>query len=502
MANQSKAERKAALKAAKEAAKLKTKETQNAKETAKETVASENPEKKTEAPKQDPPVSKEKPEVKQKQKKEPKTPTIIPEEVTETNSPSKKAIERASNLINSVSTAGIPVDSTAPSLDGKAMLAFTMQQRYANNKSLKEQYPELYTDINRNIDVVTLLALVDIRQDLFNRGERGELNLLTDTDDIMRLQSMAQMLGIKLAPAKALPSPSDGKQMVIDFMKSEIPEELSKDAGKTPTSVPELDHEKVKTDEEVVAALSYLITKGKKVPQNIVNTVEWYRTYCALNEADATKKAELMERPIGEWILETFSKINATSLMQGIGRAVYLYASQTGSPCASHCAVYSGMTEAGWSEEDIASAVKVLVDAQFRYKQADDEKLEVSKDRALKSILNSPGTDYIDQLFKDYNADIKAAPEKEQAELDARRRAARMTIGTVRTNYFPKSSPTQDELRMKIGQILNLYRDPADRLAEYCQNTIIAPTEGEYPEKKESSKDEKKTKQVFGLNSV
>ena len=47
---------------------------------------------------------------------------------------------------------------------------------------------------------------------------------------------------------------------------------------------------------------------------------------------------------------------------------------------------------------------------------------------------------------------------------------------------------------MVVGQIINLYRDPADRLAEYCQGDLIAPKEDEYPKKEEQSEGTEKKK--------
>ena len=259
----SKAERKAALKAAKAAAKAEAKvnNTENKKEETKPQVDNKPKDAKVEdakkAPttaketkvqaKKDAPKSPDKPK-----KKEEKIPTIIPEDATGKNSPEKKAVERAANLITGIPTAGIPIGSRESSVDGKAMLAFVMQQRYANNEELKKQYPELYADINRSIDVVTLLALVDVRQDLFDRGERGELQLQIASDQVLPLQSMAEMLGIKLAPAKALPG-NDG-QMSINFSESEVPTELAN--SKPKVEIPELDPNKIANDEELKTALN------------------------------------------------------------------------------------------------------------------------------------------------------------------------------------------------------------------------------------------------------
>ena len=497
----SKAERKAALKAAKAAAKAEAKENnKNTQQTAEKVETKENKkeEKKPQVAAQTVTNKDQKGETKeqkeqkkeqksgtQKQKKD-KTPTIIPEEVTEDKpkvSPEEKAIKRATSLVGGITGAGIPVGSTASSVDGKAMLAFVMQQRYANNEELAKRYPEVYADINRTIDVVSLLALVDIRQDLFNRGERGELQLMIDANQLMPLQGMAEMLGIKLAPAKALPGSDDG-QLAIDFNKSEIPEELAKDAGKTVTKVPELDPNKITTDEEIDEALTYLINKERNVATNIVNTVEWYRTLRGLKETNADKKLALDEMTVGDWMNEIFSRINPVSLLKGLGSSVYVYTSQTGSPCMAHSVLHNHLTKAGWSEEQVAETVRALINENFRLKQKDNKELTPESDKAISAIISNLGEEYIDKLFADWSLDLTGVEESKKNQLENDRKIARMVIGSIKTNFFGKDeSPKPDELRLKVGQIINLYRDPASRLAAYCQSSITAPTEKEYPEK-------------------
>lgn len=511
----SKAERKAALKAAKAAAKAEAKaeakeNNKNTQQTAEKVETKENKkeEKKpqvaaqTVTNKDQKGETKEQKEQKKEQKsgtqkqKKGKTPTIIPEEVTEDKpkvSPEEKAIKRATSLVGGITGAGIPVGSTASSVDGKAMLAFVMQQRYANNEELAKRYPEVYADINRTIDVVSLLALVDIRQDLFNRGERGELQLMIDANQLMPLQGMAEMLGIKLAPAKALPGSDDG-QLAIDFNKSEIPEELAKDAGKTVTKVPELDPNKITTDEEIDEALTYLINKERNVATNIVNTVEWYRTLRGLKETNADKKLALDEMTVGDWMNEIFSRINPVSLLKGLGSSVYVYTSQTGSPCMAHSVLHNHLTKAGWSEEQVAETVRALINENFRLKQKDNKELTPESDKAISAIISNLGEEYIDKLFADWGINLEGVEESKKNQLENDRKIARMVLGSIKTNFFSKDeSPTPDELRLKVGQIINLYRDPASRLAAYCQSSITSPVEKEYPEKKEEKPaDEKK----------
>ena len=504
----SKAERKAALKAAKAAAKAEAKENnKNTQQTAEKVETKENKkeEKKPQVAAQTVTNKDQKGETKeqkeqkkeqksgtQKQKKD-KTPTIVPEEVTEDKpkvSSEEKALKRATSLVSGITGAGIPVGSTASSVDGKAMLAFVMQQRYANNEELKKQYPELYADINRSIDVVTLLALVDVRQDLFDRGERGELQLQIAADQVLPLQSMAEMLGIKLAPAKALPG-NDG-QMSINFSESEVPTELAN--SKPKVEIPELDPNKIANDEELKTALNYLISKEKNVAENIVNTVEWYRVYRGLKETDADKKLALDEKTVTDWINEIFSIIQPTAILRGLGRAVYLYTSQTGSPCMAHSIMHTHMSKAGWSEEQVAEALRALIGENFRYKLKDDPEAKPEEDKAINAITGLLGNDYIDKLFADYTITTDGVEDSKKTELEAAREVARKVLGSIRTNYFDKQkeTPTLDKMRMVVGQIINLYRDPADRLAEYCQGDLIAPKEDEYPKKEEPSEGNEK----------
>lgn len=505
MAEMSKAERRAALKAAKKAAKQEMKQkAEEAKvvetkveptkvEPAKVEPTKVKPTKVEEVKVEDvksPTGNSTKVEVKKatiKPKKE-KIPTIIPEEASGDLKGQKKALERAASLVGGA--AGIPMSNPTSSLDGKAMLAHVMWEKYGKNEELQKTYPELYNDLMKSVDVVTLLALVDVRQELLNRNEKGELNLVIDADQIVPLQNMAGLLGIKLAPAKALPG-NDG-QMSIDFTKSEIPKELTPEK-KEVTVVPELDPKKITTEDQLKDALNYLITKDKNTPENIVNTVEWYRVYCGLKENDADKKLALDEKSVTDWINDIFKLIQPSALMNGLGRAVYMYTSQTGSPCMAHSIMHHHMNKLGWSEEQIAEALRALIGENFRYKLKDDDKLDPKNDKALQAITGILGEDYINKIFADYNINTDGADENTKAKLEADRKCARMVLGSVRTNYFDREKRkfTEDDLRLVVGQIINLYRDPADRLAEYCQDTIIAPKESEYP-KKEVTEEKKK----------
>ena len=402
--------------------------------------------KETEAPKTEP-----------KKEKKSKSVTVVPEVV---------------NTLPKIPTS-IPVGSTASSFDAKARLASVMHERYACNNELKEHYPEFYEAMSRNLDVVVVLALTDLRNEIITKNEHGELKLTVNPEQVLQLQEAAAMVGIELAPAKALPGPNS--QLEINFTESKIPEALTEKKVVTKEKV-ELDPHKITTEEEVVKALNHLLTKGKNIAENVVNTVEWYRVYRGLKEANAEKKLELDNRTVGEWLQEIFSLTPATVIFNGLGQAIYNYACVTGNPIKSHCILHGSLSKdnLGWSEEQIADLAKCFITGKYKLKVANKEASEdPSKNKAMSAIIGSLGVEFVDKLFAD---------SKNEND-EAAKRLASQTISIVKSNYFKKGEAiTEDQLRLKIGQIINLYRDPMDRIAECAFYCGEAKKEAEQPE--------------------
>lgn len=398
-------------------------------------------------------------------KKKEHVPEVIAEDVTEKEKPVTRIPEN------------IPVGSTQSSFDGKANLAFVMQQRYTGNQELKNKYPEFYAAMQHNIDVVVVLALADLRNELAAKNESGELILQGTPDQILQLTEAANLLGIELTAPKALPGAKDG-QLAIDFNEAKIPEELKEEAPVEEKKV-ELDPKKVVTTEQLIEALTYIMRKDKNPATAMVSAVEWYRNWCIQNADTADKKLELDDRTAGQWMAEIFDLVRPTAYCNGLVGAMYLYTSQTGNPVKSHCILHKHIEKTGWSEEQIADMLKFFVKRTFDNKVEKGEISEAQKDPknniALNAVLGTLGLPFIDKTFNDMNSD----------DADAKA-SAKATLGLIRTNYFSTDkAPTSDELRMKLGQIINLYRDPMERLTEFYQ------AEGEYPEAPKA-KEEKK----------
>lgn len=399
-------------------------------------------------------------EPKKKEEKKPSTQKKkdnVPEIVPETVDTDKKPVTIPEN---------IPVGSTQSSFDGKANLAYVMQQRYAGNQDLKNKYPEFYEAMNHNIDVVVVLALADLRNELAAKNDSGELVLKGTPEQILQLTEAANLLGIELAAPKALPGSTDG-QLQIDFTEAKIPEALKE----TPVEEKqvELDPKKVVTTEQVIEALSHILRSDKNPATAMISAVEWYRTWCITKEENADKKLELDDRTSGEWMGEIFDLVRPTAYCNGLVGAMYLYTSQTGNPVKSHCILHKHATKTGWSEEQIADMHKFFVKRTFDQKLKDNMLPEAQNtletNTAISAVLGKMGLPFIEKTFSDLDNGT-----------DEDKHAAKALLGIIRTNYFaPDKMPTQDELRIKLGQIINLYRDPMERLEDFQQAV------GEYP---------------------
>ena len=400
-----------------------------------------------------------------KDKKEKKVPTFIPEEV------------HHDELRVQKSSAGSAVQRS--SADAKSRIMTVIWEKYGKDADFAKQYPEAYTDMMRNLDVVTVLALADIQNELQERTASGELKLTVAADQIMPLQNIAGMLGIELCEVKALPGNTDDKQLKINF-----PEELKE---KKEEKKPELDPSKISSDEELKKAIEFLLRETPNVAVNIASTIQWYHDYCIFKTDNADKKLEYDNRAISEWVNDIFSKVQPTAILRGLGRSLYLYTKETGSPITAHTVLHHHLSQLGYSEEAIADLVKALITEQFRYNLSTDPKAnkDPKEDKAMMAIISNIGNDYIDTLFNNFNAEItKDTTNEEQFQI----KKAKEIVGRVRTNYLKDEASekkcTEDALRMAIGRIINLYRDPMNPLMEYTQGSVTSSKEGEYPPKK------------------
>lgn len=353
----------------------------------------------------------------------------------------------------------VPIGAQSSSFDAKANLAFVMNDRYAHNKELAERYPEFYEAMSHNIDVVTVLALVDLQNELRSKNERGEIKLTIAPEQVIQLNEAANLLGITLESPKALPGATNG-QLSLNFAPEQVPEEL-KEEKKPTTNEVNLDPTKITSDEELNDALTHILKKGSNVVENIIDMVEFYRTYCLTKEENANKKLEIDGKTSGELIDEIFNRIKTTPIFNGFGGAMYNSTYTSGSPVRAHCCTFINASKKGWSEQQTADLVKAFITGKYKLKvQAKETSDNPNENKAVNAIIGALGAEYVDKIFNDLS--------NEDKQISAE---AKGIVGIVKSTFFRGMTPSVDDVRIKIGQIINLYRDPLDRIAEaaFCQ---------------------------------
>ena len=439
----------------------------------------------------------EKPSTQQETKpKKDKTPTILAETVSDE--------EMTMNAL--AKSVGAPVNQGS-STDAKAMLAFVGHQRFTGNEELKRNCPERYNAINQAINAVWFLGMLGVQQEIANMQAEGKIELIVSPEQVMPLQEIANMFGVRLATPKALPGATDG-QMSIDFSPeaTQVPEEL-KDSKIGKIQEPELDIEKVGSDHEMICnALEYLLRKDRNLVKSLMTTIEWYRKLCINNATTADEKLAVDNRPINEWIDEIFHLVPVAGLMSGIGRAVYLSTKRDDSPIAAHCLIRAQVP--GMPEEDIARIVRTFIQENYRIGQEDkidtngnvikkETATTPTEDKAIQATMGNLGLPYIDGVMTALTMSVpENATDEQLNEIDENRKRARKIVSIVRTNYYPgKVEPTNEQLRFAIGKIINYYRSPLEQISEF--SAPLPKLVGEYPEtKKEEPADEKKNKSL------
>lgn len=432
---------------------------------------------------------------KKKQQPKDKTPLVLAEEVTEEVKLGKAIGVPMSN--ESLATAKMS------STDAKAQLVNYGYNRFINNQEFKDSCPEAYAHTARAIDTVWLLAMIDVRNEIKLLNAAGRLIVKVEEDQVMPLKEVADMLGIEFATPKAITGPDGEKQLAFDFTDPEtkVPPVLEEGAKPQPKVEPDMDYDKVGSDhEKIVEVLDFLLHSDRNLVIALDKTIEWYRGLCIHNAAKSEDKLLIDAKPVNEWIEEIFGIVKPTGLLRGLGRTVYLRTKHEGSPVAAHCLLHGQLPS--WSDDDIARMLQVLIKENFRYNLESDlidlkgepmktkTTMSPTEDKAIQSILGNLGVKYVDDLMADYSASVpEGATDEQLAEIKDKRANARKIISMVKANYYRGSiEPTTEQYRFAVGKIINTYRQPMDKLAEFDGDYPILT--GEYPPK---AKEEAKT---------
>lgn len=361
--------------------------------------------------------------------------------------------------------------------DSKVALATLMQKRYIDNPDAGMKYSQKFLDEMDNlIDATAMMAILDLREEAIAKGV--DIELRVNGTKAFQVVEACKLLGINLPKPKALP---DG-QLNLQFKDANLDPTIQNAVDnekiarkRIEDQVPELDPSKMTTDEELKAALEYQMRSTPNVLKSLINTIEWLRSYRNFKATTADEKLKLEDRTIGVWIDEILSLIKPTLLLTGLGRAVYVNASQDGTPLTAHCTVRKNATEEDGkcvlTEKQIAEVVVTLLKANATFTLSKEpEKMKgktIADDKALQNLF-SGNEQLIERILK-----------KEDA-------VDKKIYAMVQKQYYPNpEGDMSSKMHTKLGQLMNLYLPEAEKMEypeiqdvqEYPESTPAQPVE-------------------------
>lgn len=347
--------------------------------------------------------------------------------------------------------------------DAKVNLACLMQKRYIDNPDASMKYPQAFLDEADNlIDNIALLAILDIREDCIERGL--DLNTTVNSARLLNMTEACKMLGITLPKPKLL---SDGQQQLnfvdatVDANIEKVVKEDRQARKRIEEKIPVLDPSKITTEEEVIAALEYQLRLTQNGTKNIIATIDWLRDYTLFKTTKSEEKPALKLEPMSYWIDEIFKRVKPTMILTGIGRSIYTNIACDGNPLCGHAIIHNQAMkenrEGMLTEVQIAEFVTALLkhNALFVLNE-ESEKMKdktIIDDRAMQALLKGNET-LIDGVMS----------QKEPVD--------KKIYNMIRNAYFPAGAGIiyvdfDEQIRTKLGQILNLYLPISERMERY-----------------------------------
>lgn len=347
--------------------------------------------------------------------------------------------------------------------DAKAHLAYTMQKRWENSEN-----SEFKNSLGTSIDIVVFLSLVDIADSL---TEDKRFTFLADPMQIMDIEGMAKHLGIKLNMNydKKLLESGDVKEVQTELEFVDIPEELTEEEE---VIDPITDPNEITSIDQLPDSLNNIMNNSKNtnMVEGLVKAQDFLRSAKIKLATDTESKLRAESESMSSILEELFNLIKVTPLITGLGSTLALYTSQNGNPAMSHAILHRHLAPMGWDEYEIADALTQIIKAG-------------KKEQAIKNLKPNSLYKELDRMFDEVEMSKLSKNERRDAEA-----AKNRTIGTVKGCYKLDRNASSEELKHRIGSILNLYVAPELREEKY---TVDFDSYKEYMKEKEEVQEKK-----------
>ena len=405
--------------------------------------------------------------------------------------------------------------------DGQVKLLDLAHRVFVEETDPDLQFPQT---VRKEVNKVVAVGIMCTFADHAANGD-DTFALVLKSQAYPSLASAAKQIGIDIPDVKLLPAGTEEGTVVLQANKAKISKETKQkiqEERKIREGVkPELDPEKITSEEDVTKALEYMFTSGgKRLPELITDSVDFMKKF-RLHEASLADNAEEAKKRfeaynVGDWLDDIFSYFRPTIFFAGIGRGMAEVASAKKNPIHSFIILRDALKDKTtgspvMSDQDIAYSVRSIVkwfcntniasnqkaidnlDKEKNKTEIEKYEAQIQRYNDILTYMTNPSSEYVDTLLDKIGTffDPSGQLEGDCAE-------ANSMFNRICKSYYGKelSGATYKNLEHNIQQyagcIINLFRDAGSQLANYKLSNIGELEKRSEEEKNQLLKDAKK----------
>jgi len=464
-------------------------------------------------------------EVKKEAQKAPKAPQQAPK-------PAPK-VEKQEGVTEEAEVVTIPMASDPKKLmdrrhsglsaDGQVRLLDLAHRVFVEEQDPDLQFPQT---VRKNVNDIVAIGIMCAFADHAANGS-DSFALVLQSQAYPTLRAAAKAINLDLPDIKALPAGTEEGTVMLESNKvkisKETKEKLKQEKAVREGKKPELDPEKITSEEDVKKALEYMFTSsgGKRLPQLLTESIDFMKKFrmheASLAENADEAKAKFESYNSGDWLDDVFSHFCPPIFFAGIGRGMATVAADKKNPIHSFIILRDAIKDKGTGkpvleDQEIAYCAKSIMkwvcntNIDSNQKAIDNldakkNKTEIEKCEAqiqyYKNILDyitSPSSEEIDSLLDN----IGTIFDEGGHQLTSECQNANATFNRICKSYYGKELSDADykNLDENIKQygyhIINLFRSPGEQITDCGLSNVSELVERSAEEKEEILKAAKK----------
>lgn len=394
----------------------------------------------------------------EKPKKGEKEKVIIPEVVDDTKKKEEEKIPTtlSQGLNNLASKERMDVNRQ---IDLMKMI----REDHIANPDTKKAAPELYEAMTNQYNVMKFMAILQYNAQLGQ--DLKTLGVVVSNRHFEELQTIAmETLGITL---KGLPNLNDPKQTVIDFDKSDIPEEVKKQADKEAKEADEPipDPDPKMSEEQKIKTLGMIFSRTKSggLGSNLITGIEWARKSYSFKEDE--KKAVILAN--------IFSKEIKSNLLNGVCNMVAGKFNREHSILGAHGLMKSWCKE-GLTDSEIAELMYVIMSKVREDKIDNFNRTNPSMQSTVEKELELASREWINTCTEPVIQAILEGKESTIVKLGENTLDINVDTASIRKTLISGYGDSNSILKSKLNEILKYYVSPIVRLSKYVDKSAYS----------------------------